>query len=76
MTQTNVRVARPIRTAQGALIRTEVLGEMFCNPHTEQGNRNLAKLRSDLEYAQAEEPEAGWRLEARGIMTNWHPWGA
>jgi hypothetical protein len=65
---TNVRIARRIRTIEGALIRVEVLGEFFHPPMP------LDYIRRQLALAQAEEPHAGWTLETRGTERGWRPW--
>lgn len=68
MRQTNARIVRRVRTAQGVIIKTEIGGEYFSPPFTE------AYLRKELAGYQAEEPNAGWALETRGTESNWHEW--
>ena len=59
----NVRIAR--RRFNGT---PEVLGEFYVPPFP------LDHIKQELAYAQAQEPEAGWRLETRGFDRDWHEW--
>jgi len=72
MTHTTIRIARPIRTSQGALIRTEVLGEWFVRPEEWPNSGKMPYIRQQLVNAQAEEPGLDWHLETRGTDVSWH----
>jgi hypothetical protein len=65
---TNVRIARRLQLAG-----PEVYGEWFVRPDEWPISQKAARIRAELAAAQAEEPEAGWRLETRGEITGWHP---
>ncbi len=66
----NVRIARRIRTAQGALIRVEVGGGWIVSEGDPLGL--IPRAESDLIEFQSEEPDAGWQLEFRGSERDWH----
>lgn len=71
MIQPNVRIARKIRTEQGAVIRVELLGSWFVRP---ESARLMSIIREQLAGAREMEPEAEWTLQARGEQRDWHDW--
>ena len=73
MTQTTVRIARKVRTEQGAIIKTEVLGEWFVSPDQYPRSDRMSYIRKTLAEARQEEPNLGWTLESRGSHFSWHP---
>lgn len=68
MSTPNVRIARQIRTDQGAIIKTEVAGSWCVPPFP------MDFIKRELTALQTEEPNAGWKLQARGTDSPWHDW--
>ena len=65
---TTLRIAR---RRQG--LKPEVLDEWIVRPDESSDSSKLVYIRSQLRLAQAEEPDAGWKLETRGTEVSWHP---
>jgi hypothetical protein len=72
MYQTTIRVARPIRTNAGALIKMEVAGEWFVRTEEWPKSGKADQVRRVLADCQSEEPNVGWCLQSRGTETSWH----
>lgn len=69
---TTMRIARQIRTAQGAIIRTEVGGEFYVRPEEYPNSPKMDLVRRTLAGYLEEEPGLDWHLESRGTERSWH----
>ena len=72
---TNIRIARKIKTTEGALIRTEVLGGWIVGAKEWPKSPKAVEIRRILNVVKTEEPKAGWTLEFRGTERSWHEEG-
>lgn len=70
--ETTVRISRPIKTAQGAIIRTKVYAEWFVSPDEWPNSSKAKHIISSLEFVAGAEPDLDWHLETRGTDK---PWG-
>ena len=68
----NIRIARKVRTAQGAIIKTEVAGSWIVRPEEYPKSPKMDYIRRELAAIQSEEPNLGWTLETKGTETLWH----
>ena len=68
----NIRLARQIRTPEGAIIRTEVGGAWIIPPDSPDFRKRLDYVKLQLQFARDEEPELDWHIETCGTERPWH----